>query len=346
VLKNSLIIIISLFLTIFSLEILTRVFFIDELIPLGEHVIYKKGSRGYKENINKYIFLKNKLGYMHNPKNPDFNQYGIFTKNIRNLKNPYKILILGDSVTDPTEYCTYPDGYTFELEKILKNKLKKSFQILVSGCVGYNTEQEAIYLEKFGKYIKPNMIILGFINNDFDISQKYEEYNDRIEVGYKRPASIPIFFDLGRFNYYLYENFYFVRFLCLRANQLLSNSHKVKKFFNPSYEANVNSLYRIKKISDTLGARLLIVHFPYFRNFNSYKKDHVWKTHQLVRSFCQKENIEYLDLFNTFKKYDPKELCMEDPQSKDSIPTHPNKFGHNLAGQALAKYLLKNNLLK
>lgn len=91
------------------------------------------------------------------------------------LKKPddsFRIVVLGDSFTFGWG-VNIEETFTFQLEKILNEKrLEKNFEVLNFGVPGVNTEQEIEHFTKKALKYSPDLVILGFTNND-DESLKF-----------------------------------------------------------------------------------------------------------------------------------------------------------------------------
>jgi hypothetical protein len=78
----------------------------------------------------------------------------------------FRIIVLGDSVTfghGALSDTTYP----FLLEQRLKQwKPEVDWQVWNLGVPGYNTAQELAYLQRVGPTYKPDLVVVGFYEND------------------------------------------------------------------------------------------------------------------------------------------------------------------------------------
>ena len=75
--------------------------------------------------------------------------------------NAYKILILGDSVTQLVKYSDY-----FK-ELLLKRYPHEKIEVINAGVMGYDTELEYRYLKYRGLDLDPDLVIVQFCVNDF-----------------------------------------------------------------------------------------------------------------------------------------------------------------------------------
>jgi lysophospholipase L1-like esterase len=117
------------------------------------------------------------LGYVH-PKSVSYrlgtvnvalNSHGLRDEEIPYAKPPgeRRILVLGDSVAFG---WGVDQGETFSdrLEPLLRERTGQSWQVINAGVNGYNTEQEATFLETRGWRYDPDIVLLVFVDNDVD----------------------------------------------------------------------------------------------------------------------------------------------------------------------------------
>lgn len=97
--------------------------------------------------------------------------------------NTFRILVLGDSVTfghGALEDTTYP----YLLEQRLKQwRPEVNWQVWNLGVPGYNTRQELAYLERVGPRYKPDLVIIGFFENDLTDNDVPTEATFRRRIG-------------------------------------------------------------------------------------------------------------------------------------------------------------------
>ena len=84
------------------------------------------------------------------------------------------------------------------------------------------------------------------------------------------------------------------------------------------------------------GTRYVLVMFPWLYSLDDYPLADV---HDGVRRLAQELNVPFLDLLDTFAGLDASELRVS------VIDEHPNPRAHTLAAQAIARFLVTNNLL-
>jgi hypothetical protein len=82
----------------------------------------------------------------------------------------YRILVLGDSVTFG-HGAIYDATYPYLLEQRLRQwRSAVDWQVWNLGVPGYNTSQELAYLQRVGPLYRPDLVIVGFFENDLQDS--------------------------------------------------------------------------------------------------------------------------------------------------------------------------------
>jgi lysophospholipase L1-like esterase len=117
------------------------------------------------------------LGYIH-PKSVSYrlgeakvvlNSHGLRDEEIPYVKPPGepRILVLGDSVAFGWGVS---QGETFSdrMEPLLRERTGRPWQVINAGVNGYNSEQEAAFLEARGWRYDPDIVLLVFFDNDVD----------------------------------------------------------------------------------------------------------------------------------------------------------------------------------
>ena len=154
ILLNSILLLSSSFCSILLLEALLRAF------SVNNNFYYRRLEWDHWRNpgtislYNKLYLYDDKLGY----EKKDIHE------NIKNVlkssPSSYKILILGDSISQWGKYVEY-------FEDLLTERYNKQIKVINAGVMGYDTELEYRYLKYRGLQLNPNLVILQFCVNDF-----------------------------------------------------------------------------------------------------------------------------------------------------------------------------------
>lgn len=158
----------SLFLSIGAVELLIRA-----MDPLGV---------SYYEQAADYIRDKvadDQLIFRHKPSWETrygevlvtYNEHGLRDRPILPKgEDEYRVLALGDSVTFG---AGVDQGKTFSarLEPLLQERLHRPVRVINSGVGGYNTVQEVTYFKQEGMTLKPDLVMLTYVQNDVEVNK-------------------------------------------------------------------------------------------------------------------------------------------------------------------------------
>ncbi len=171
--KNVSLLLISLVIAVIIAEVLIRF-----LNPLG--ICYWRENNKYFSDMleSEYLIYRHKPGMKKKYQEvyASFNSFGLrdHSFNKDKGKDEFRMLLLGDSITfgwgvDQSEI--FPE----KLEEVLSANNDNKIEVINSGVAGYNTYQEAQYFLRQGIYFKPDMVVLLFANNDFEIQSGINE---------------------------------------------------------------------------------------------------------------------------------------------------------------------------
>ncbi len=98
----------------------------------------------------------------------------------------FRILVLGDSVTFGHGV---PGNATFarRLEVLLSTR-ERRVDVLNAGVPGWSTRQERIFYERHGEELAPDLVLVGFVLNDFT-----EMHRGVIDLGLQRELALTRF---------------------------------------------------------------------------------------------------------------------------------------------------------
>lgn len=270
------------------------------------------------------------LGYEITP-NSDrgINSFGMIgaERKLNKGKDVYRILVLGDSITEH-------NWYVEKLQEKLDNspqRLKYDFELWNGAVMGYQVNQYAAYLKHKGLKYNPDMVIIGFCLNDLDIFYY---------VFYKNKDGFTIFYNPARrlskvirLNDFLFKHSYFYRFLILKTEKSLSNTEE--RLPDPR-EEGFYYLKIIKEICQERKIPLLVAVFPYFKK-NSEYTDFENNAYKQIIGIFDNLRIDYIDLHKDFPEEGRHKL-----RSKKEDYIHPSNEGHEIAANAIYGYLMEN----
>lgn len=274
------------------------------------------------------------LGFENIPNAYGINSYGLVSREhkLTKKKNTFRILILGDSVGEG-----FNNGY---LENLLNNdpflSSRYNFEIWNGSVGGYDVRRYYLYLKHRGLNYAPDMVIIYFCLNDFDINTSIF-YRD--EKGFTRQCS---FIDSEFFRRYppspfFMQHSFFYRFVILHLNAHLLSLNTAK------HPENDGAFY-LKSIKDICRKNKLPVFgviIPYLKPLNEYY-DYQKIQYGDIKKALTDNNLDYLDLHEYTSEID---LCSLRHENKDEI--HIGKEAvifENAIFLYLSRLFLKNKL--
>ena len=279
------------------------------------------------------------LIYEHIPNSsPNINSYGMIGREYR-LKKPkgvYRILILGDSL------AAYSNNVRILEQKLNGDSLlasKYTFEIWNSGVGSYDIRQYANYLRYKGIKYNPDMVIVFFCLNDFDLNDYILYKNKDGFTAYHLSAR-----ELSKTyipNVFLLRHSYLYRLLVLRLEGYLLEKRK-NQIINQQEGDGRYYLRTIKQICESKKIALTAAIFPYLKPFSEYT-DLRKQAYEAMVKILEGLGVEYIDLHSFFpeeKRYSLRQ------NSSDYI--HFNLEGDEIAADViyghLKKYIVRPSL--
>jgi len=141
-----------------------------------------------KDSTPMFVRSENqKLVYELNKEYTEINSFGMrdIDINVNDIKNLYKIAVIGDSHTYSSNVENMVDSFPSQLEKYLnKNSGHPLVKVLNFGVPGYNTAQELEVLQSRAFLFEPRLVILQYCINDTHvcnyIQPEYKKLNSLI----------------------------------------------------------------------------------------------------------------------------------------------------------------------
>ena len=126
----------------------------------------------------------------------------------------FRILVLGDSVTFG-HGAMYEATYPYLLEQRLRAwRPERDWQVWNLGVPGYNTSQELAYLTRVGATYAPDLVIIGFFENDLQDAGPLGEPG----IGARVSAAVQHAMQTRLYSYELYKRVYLTARLSLLAD--------------------------------------------------------------------------------------------------------------------------------
>lgn len=290
------------------------------IIPNYDIEMWKYAKELKIKSKNKFIghvHLKNKSSNLQKV-NISTNQAGQRDINYNNniLKNYERsFLTIGSSITLGWG-VEYEKTFTFKLNEY--SKKDKNNWLFINGGVGnYNTERYVNnYLENWKDYNFTDLLIQFFVN-DTENLREITEPNFFVEH-----------FHLGVITWKLMNSY---------KNKF--QTEKIEDYYKDLYD-NDNKGFKIalknlKKIQNHCkmnNINCILINTPDIHQLNPYKLKFI---NEKMKNISEDINLPYLDLLNSFQKYDAKALW------NDYGDPHPNELGHEVMAKTIYKFLNK-----
>ncbi|MBK7975535.1 MAG: hypothetical protein IPK07_20370 [Deltaproteobacteria bacterium] len=245
----------------------------------------------------------------------------------------FRILALGDSITYgagiPLER-TYPKV----LESLLGGATTR-IEVWNGGTIGYNARQEALWLERSGLAIQPDLVLVAACANDLGPRQVESTTRDGIVIREYAPPLVPLVLGAGPRARAITERSALARF-AQRAGARFSHGAAAAPILDPQAEANAAAYRRIRDHAAAAGARTALVVFPML----GATDDGLEAVRRRIVEIGVALEIPTLDLADAFRALPPAELRLV-----ATDPWHPNATGHALAAQEAARLLREEHLV-
>jgi lysophospholipase L1-like esterase len=241
----------------------------------------------------------------------------------------FRVAVIGDSISEGLLVMDYKQTYPAILEQELQNKNVQT-QVMDFGVNGYNTMQEVETLKEKGMQFHPDLILLQYSLNDTfgdDGSLLASLLNKAKGQNYiERVWDNPLLVHSALYRFIKY------RVLNYSIAESWRQSHVSLQKVG---EDKVHDGFReLKEIASK--HCVLVAIFPWFEKGLEPYPYH--KHHDIIASFAKENDFLLIDLLGVFQE------CQKDNRSVNFDHVHPNTFGHNCVGKALAEYILKNDL--
>ncbi|MFH1642417.1 MAG: SGNH/GDSL hydrolase family protein [Nanoarchaeota archaeon] len=230
-------------------------------------------------------------------------------------KNTYRIVFIGDSVTNALNYGEVSNPKKI-FTGIIKDKLSEisktdiQFEVFNFGFGGANIEDISDYFQKIIE-CKPDLIIYIFCQND---------------LGYRWSTTAKPYALYKYSTKWYHQTRSFYLFSSSITNILYYNNNKV------DYKTAENS---INKITGYNNSKFLFIDLPYLNK--GFKKEN-----DFIRLYSTKYNITYLDLKAIFIKKNINPLSLRSATT-DSV--HLGYNGHEMVAEIIYEELFKNKLI-
>ena len=242
----------------------------------------------------------------------------------------FRIAVIGDSYTFGSGIKNINHIYPRQLERLLNIDKGRNYEVLNFGKPGVDTEFEITILKNDVVQYKPDLIIIGYVLNDFrDLESQKKSAN-------------PYLFWFGIF---LKRYSYLYGFTSKGLDIALESVGLKKSYYTTIVDSfgsennkKLNGEYfkELKNISQDHNATLIIVIFPFIYHLDNYP---FAEQHKAIAQIASQSNIIAIDLLPYFKGIDENSIIVS------NYDRHPNEIGHEIAAKAIYEKLININLV-
>ncbi len=245
----------------------------------------------------------------------------------------FRVLALGDSITYgagiPLDR-TYPRV----LEELLGGAASH-VEVWNGGTIGYNARQEAIWLERQGLAIQPDVVLIAACANDLGPRQLETTTADGTVIREYAPPLVPLVLGAGPLARAITERSALAR-LANRATARVSRAAASAPILDPQADRNAAAFARIRDLAEASGARTAMLVFPML----GATDDGLERVRRRIEEIGAALGIPTLDLAESFRAVPPAELRLVATDA-----WHPNGTGHLIAAQEAARLLREHQLV-
>jgi lysophospholipase L1-like esterase len=256
-----------------------------------------------------------------------------------------RILALGDSVTfgmGVAQDRTYPKQTEVLLNNAASRPQGAPVEVLNLGMPGYNTLHQLALLRELGLGLKPDVVVVGFLYNDIELSSSQKE-EGVVKETTQPSAARRVKSSINASWLWLKQHSLFAAWLSPRlANALrplgvkgMGQVGEVKDQYvdsNPNWRRMQEALLEMKRLTAERNIELVVMIIPAMANFTDATYP-IKEYHQAVAGFCRSSGIKVLDLLPAFWGGDGTQYWIS------ATDGHPNAQGQQIIAQALAGYL-------
>jgi len=251
-----------------------------------------------------------------------FNEMGLRERPV-GAKGPreFRILLLGDSVTLGMG-VEVEAAFARRLEALAGKRMDRPVRTINTGVGSYNTTQEAAFLRLRGEELKPDLVVLVYVENDIEKNLPPFDPARKLSLRGKSP---PEAIELILWHSRLYR---------LAAHVLRHRGREaVPDRSAPGWQA---SMADMASIADCCQERHLPLAVFLWRMTPSPTTDALW---QDLSAVANAKGFALCDMEPAFRGLDPLKFRIS------AVDAHPNSEGHRVVAEAMDAFLASRGLL-
>lgn len=245
------------------------------------------------------------------------NRFGYRDKELDLInKQKYRIYMLGDSYTYGWYINDADITYPRLIEKKLNGEYNQNIEVINASRPGFGLKDSVDRLESEGLVFSPDMVTLGI--NIFDITDK------QFSPKYIKNE----FLQSLRLYHLTFGNVERLK-TAAKVNDLLISTYSDN---SPQIKKAEERLRRMKELTDSIGAKLVIIVFPSFNPENPNQPYVYFNFHSQVKKITDKLGIQVIDLYEQFSAYKDKRELVLNPTDP-----HPSIIANRLAAETIVE---------
>jgi lysophospholipase L1-like esterase len=285
----------------------------------------------YKPNAQfRFCYDSNPRGYFDEDNCLTYytNNFGLRGQDISIEKAPgtKRVILLGDSFTFG-EGVKLEDTFSTQLQKIMSLSSDRPVEVLNFGVSGWQTRDEIIFLSEFAMKFKPDLVLVVYVLNDADRAGGLDFWNNfrRTYENRKLNHSYLLSYIYARIARTVYGRRY--------IDSLLESALMEKE----KWDASFRQLLRGQELAKRGGFKYGVLIFPFMYELTD---EYPFKPlNKMISDYCENHNIPVNDILPAFRGIPYTDLWVHGSDQ------HPNEKSHRIAAEAMAEFVLKENLL-
>ncbi len=275
------------------------------------------------------------------------NSLGLRNKEVTEKKNQFRVLFLGDSLVW-SGGTSSGELYTQVIEKNLNNDMERSgreVEVVNAGIPGYTTYQELEFLKIYGLGMNPDLVILGFVQNDLFYKYLHTPTEGKMLGGH--PGRRLNRFDTDIFPGSLFAQSHLAHEIVYAWDLVVKRLTKAT-YYPFDYRGDFYLAWKdyawkkenklILEMNNLLkenGIKFIIVSFPIRDQVNDkylqLNRDYVLFPMKKMKELCSRYGIPFLDLTESIYRNGGTELFID--------YLHLNPRGNDVVAREITQYL-------